>query len=380
MSRPQHIREPGIVQKSPRLRRLRYSARPVAGLFDIAAPLLRRLDPEVAHRLAILGLRAAPAPRTVPLDPPSLGTRVLGLDFPNPVGLAAGFDKHGEVPDAMLALGFGFVEVGSVTPRPQTGNARPRVFRLEEDRAVVNRYGFNSDGLAAVADRLRARAGRPGLVGVNVGANGDSGDPAADYARGIEELEGLAAYFVVNVSSPNTPGLRSLQARDSLDALLGRIARIRDGEGRRPPLLVKVAPDLSPGDCRGIADVALSRGVDGLIVGNTTTARPPLRSVHRDEGGGLSGAPLFELSTRLLSELYRLTEGRLVLVGTGGVASGRDAYTKIRAGASLVQLYTALVFEGPRLVGRIKRELAELLSADGYDGVSRAVGADAGTR
>lgn len=358
---------------------MRYSVRPVVALFDIAAPFLRRLDPETAHRLAVASLRALPTRRAKAVDPPSLETRVLGRNFPNPVGLAAGFDKHAEVPDAMLALGFGFVEVGSVTPRPQPGNARPRVFRLEEDRAIINRYGFNSEGLAAVAGRLRARAGRPGIVGVNVGANGESGDPAADYARGIEELDGLAAYFVVNVSSPNTPGLRSLQARDALDALLGRIARARGG-GRRTPLLVKISPDLSDEECGGIADVALSRGVDGLIVGNTTTARPPLRSAHREEAGGLSGAPLFEPSTRLLSRMHRLTEGRLALVGAGGVASGRDAYDKIRAGASLVQLYTALAFEGPGLIARIKRELAELLAADGCDNVSRAVGAAAGNR
>ena len=354
--------------------------RPVVALFDIAAPFLRRLDPEAAHRLAVASLRALPARRAKAVDPPSLETRVLGRNFPNPVGLAAGFDKHAETPDAMLALGFGFVEVGSVTPRPQPGNPRPRVFRLEEDRAIINRYGFNSEGLDAVASRLRARAGRSGIVGVNVGANGESDDPAADYARGIEELEGLAAYFVVNVSSPNTPGLRSLQARDALDALLGRVPRARDDGRRRTPLLVKISPDLSDGECGEIADVALSRGVDGLIVGNTTTDRPPLRSAHREEAGGLSGVPLFEPSTRLLSRMYRLTEGRLVLVGAGGIASGRDAYDKIKAGASLVQLYTALVFEGPGLIARIKRELAELLAADGYDNLSRAVGVAAGNR
>ena len=354
--------------------------RPVVALFDIAAPFLRRLDPETAHRLAVASLRALPAWRAKAVDPPSLETRALGRNFPNPVGLAAGFDKHAEAPDAMLALGFGFVEVGSVTPRPQPGNARPRVFRLEEDRAIINRYGFNSEGLAAVAGRLRARAGRSGIVGVNVGANGESGDPAADYVEGIEKLEGLAAYFVVNVSSPNTPGLRSLQARDALDALLGRIARARGGDRRRTPLLVKISPDLSDEECGEIADVTLSRGVDGLIVGNTTTDRPPLRSAHREEAGGLSGAPLFEPSTRLLSRMYRLTEGRLTLVGAGGIASGRDAYDKIRAGASLVQLYTALVFEGPGLIVRIKRELAELMAADGCDDVSQAVGVAAGNR
>lgn len=359
---------------------MRYSARPVIAFLDIASPFLRRLDPETAHRLAVAGLRALPARRTKAVDPPSLRTRVLGLDFPNPVGLAAGFDKHAEAPDAMLALGFGFVEVGGVTPRPQPGNPRPRVFRLEEDRAIINRYGFNSQGLAVVAKRLRVRAGRPGIVGVNLGVNRESDDPAADYVEGIEELTELAAYLVVNVSSPNTPGLRSLQARGALDALLGRVSRARGDDRRRTPLFVKISPDLSDEERRDVADVALSRGVDGLIVGNTTTARPPLRSARREEAGGLSGAPLLGPSTRLLSEMYRLTEGRLVLIGAGGVASGRDAYDKIRAGASLVQLYTALVFEGPGLIAGIKRELAELLTADGHDDVSRAVGVDAGNR
>ena len=352
----------------------------MAELFNIAAPFLRRLDPETAHRLTIAGLRMLPARRARVVDPPSLKTCVLDRDFPNPVGLAAGFDKHAEVPDAMLALGFGFVEVGSVTPRPQPGNARPRVFRLDEDRAVINRYGFNSEGLAAVADRLRARMRRSGIIGVNLGANKESDDPFADYVEGIEELEGLAAYFVVNVSSPNTPGLRSLQARASLEALLGRVLRVRSDESQRTPLFVKIAPDLSQEEYGEVADVVLSHGVDGLIISNTTVDRPPLLGAHRKESGGLSGVPLFEPSTRLLSEMYRLTEGRLVLIGAGGIASGRDAYEKIKSGASLVQIYTALVFEGPRLIDKIKRELAELLSADGYDNVSQAVGVDVGNR
>ena len=352
----------------------------MAELFNIAAPFLRRLDPETAHRLTIAGLRMLPARRARVVDPPSLKTCVLDRDFPNPVGLAAGFDKHAEVPDAMLALGFGFVEVGSVTPRPQPGNARPRVFRLDEDRAVINRYGFNSEGLAAVADRLRARMRRSGIIGVNLGANKESDDPFADYVEGIEELEGLAAYFVVNVSSPNTPGLRSLQARASLEALLERVLRVRSDESQRTPLFVKIAPDLSNEEYGEVADVVLSHGVDGLIISNTTVDRPPLLGAHRKESGGLSGVPLFEPSTRLLSEMYRLTEGRLVLIGAGGIASGRDAYEKIKAGASLVQIYTALVFEGPRLIDKIKRELAELLSADGYDNVSQAVGVDVGNR
>lgn len=303
----------------------------------------------------------------------------MGLEFSNPVGLAAGFDKHAEVPDDLLGLGFGFVEVGSVTPRPQPGNPRPRVFRLEEDRAVINRYGFNSQGLAVAAERLRKRHGRSGIVGVNVGANKDSQDPVADYVEGVGELAGLASYFVINISSPNTPGLRTLQARDSLDALLDHVlaARRKGGAQNSAPLIVKIAPDLSPEDCHDIAEVLLARGVDGLIVSNTTTARPALRSDSRDEVGGLSGVPLLEPSTKILAEMYRLTEGKLPLIGTGGIASGHDAYRKIRAGASLVQLYTALVFQGPRLIGQIKQELADLLTTDGYDNIAQAVGADA---
>ena len=303
----------------------------------------------------------------------------MGLEFSNPVGLAAGFDKHAEVPDALLGLGFGFVEVGSVTPRPQPGNPRPRVFRLEEDRAVINRYGFNSQGLAVAADRLRKRRGQPGVVGVNVGANKDSEDPIADYVEGVGELTDLAAYFVINVSSPNTPGLRTLQARDSLDALLDRVLEVRtkDGAQNCAPLVVKIAPDLSPNECREVAGVLLARGVDGLIVGNTTIARPALQSMSRDEAGGLSGAPLLEPSTRILAEMFRLTEGKLSLIGTGGIASGHDAYRKIKAGASLVQLYTALVFQGPRLIVQIKQELADLLTADGFDNIAQAVGVDA---
>ena len=348
-------------------------------LYSIAAPLLRRLDPETAHRMTIAGLRVAPRPRSTGTDPAVLRTNVMGLEFSNPIGLAAGFDKHAEVPDALLGLGFGFVEVGSVTPRPQPGNPRPRVFRLEEDHAVINRYGFNSQGLAVAAGRLRKRRGQPGVVGVNVGANKASEDPIADYVEGVGELTGLAAYFVINVSSPNTPGLRTLQARDSLDALLDRVlaARSNDDVQYSAPLVVKIAPDLSPENCRDIAEVLLVRGVDGLIVSNTTTARPTMQSISRDEAGGLSGAPLFEPSTRILAEMYRLTEGKLSLIGTGGIASGHDAYRKIKAGASLVQLYTALIFQGPRLIGQIKQELADFLAADGYDNVAQAVGADA---
>jgi dihydroorotate dehydrogenase len=349
----------------------------LTGLYALLRPALRALDPETAHRLAVVALKRGLVPGRPPVGLP---VDVLWLRFPNPVGLAAGFDKHAEAPDALIRLGFGFVEVGSVTPRPQGGNPKPRVFRLDADRAVINRYGFNSEGLEAVARRLAARHGRGGIVGANLGANKDSPDPVSDYVAGLDRLHGLADYFVINVSSPNTPGLRALQARESLsqllDAVLDTRAR-RTAPGARPvPLLLKIAPDLDSGERRAIAEVAVARGIDGMIVSNTTLARPELRDAARGESGGLSGAPLFAPSTALLAEMYRLTEGRLVLVGVGGVGSGRDAYTKIRAGASLVQVYTALVFDGPGLVVRIGRELAALLRADGFVSVADAVGAD----
>tara|TARA_Y100001960_G_C14708757_1_gene845762 strand:+ start:198 stop:1271 length:1074 start_codon:yes stop_codon:yes gene_type:complete len=353
--------------------------------YPIAAPVLRYLDAETAHRATILGLRYlrwGAGGREQANVESVLRTQVMGLKFPNPVGLAAGFDKHAEVPDAILTLGFGFVEVGSITPRPQLGNSKPRVFRLEADRAVINRYGFNSEGLAIVASRLRKRQGQPGILGVNVGANKESDDPIADYVEGLDQLNGLASYFVINISSPNTPGLRTLQARDSLAALLDRVlvSRQRGSDQAPPPLVVKISPDLSSKECKAISDVIIDRGVDGVIVSNTTVNRPTLRSHYRDEVGGLSGIPLFESSTRVLSEMYRYTEGRVALIGTGGVSSGLDAYRKIRAGASLVQLYTALIFEGPALIGRINRELASLLEADGFTEVAQAVGVDVGNR
>jgi dihydroorotate dehydrogenase len=284
------------------------------------------------------------------------------------------------VPDAMLRLGFGFVEVGTVTPRPQPGNPRPRLFRLDQDRAVINRMGFNSGGLDLAADRLSRRTGS-GIVGVNLGKNRDSTDAAADYEKGIRRMAPLADYLVVNISSPNTPGLRDLQARSALDALLRRLTAARDTTGRRVPLLVKVAPDLSPAECSDIAEVALDSGIDGLIIANTTVERPAgLVSRHASESGGLSGRPLFAPSTAILADIYRLTRGRLPLIGVGGVASAADAYAKIRAGASLVQLYTALVFDGPALIGRIKQELAEFVRRDGFASVAEAVGTAPGRK
>jgi dihydroorotate dehydrogenase len=350
--------------------------------YRLARPLLFCLDPEQAHRAALraleLGIVRAPQP---PPDA-SLRTRVFGLDFPNPLGLAAGFDKHAEAVDPLLDLGFGFVEAGSVTPRPQPGNPRPRLFRLAEDEAIINRFGFNSQGLDAFAARLCNRA-RRGIVGANLGKNKDTEDAAADYVRGIETVCGCADYLVCNVSSPNTPGLRRLQARAEIAGLLERVleARARSGRNRDrpPPLLAKVGPDLTEEEVADIADVALAAGIDGLIVGNTTLERPPgLRSLHRGETGGLSGRPLAARANACLAAMYRHTRGRIPLIGCGGIASGADAYARIRAGANLVQLYSALVYRGPGLVAQILRELVVLLRRDGLEAVADAVGIDQG--
>jgi dihydroorotate dehydrogenase len=347
-----------------------------SSLPDLAFPLLKALPPEAAHRASILALRLLPAGGAPP-DPRALRVKLWGLNFPNPVGLAAGFDKHAEVPDAMLTLGFGFAEVGTVTPRPQAGNPKPRVFRLAEDRAVINRLGFNSEGLDAVAARLAARKGKTGIIGANIGMNRDSKDAAADYVAGVKALAPLADYLTVNVSSPNTPGLRDLQKKAALVELIARlkVARAKAAPKRPPPLLLKIAPDLSPAEREGIAEAALESAIDGLIVANTTVARPEdLKSKFAREAGGLSGKPLFAPSTALLAEMRRLTGGRIPLMGVGGIASGADAYAKLRAGASLVQLYTALTYEGLGLVARIKRELAELLKRDGFKNAAEAVG------
>ncbi|HYD71470.1 quinone-dependent dihydroorotate dehydrogenase [Azospirillum sp.] len=352
-------------------------------LFPVVGPLLRSFDPETAHTLTVRALALGLAPAVREVDDPVLRTRVWGLDFANPVGLAAGFDKNAEVMDAMLRLGFGFVEAGSVTPRPQPGNPRPRLFRLPELGAVVNRMGFNNGGLEQFArrfeDRLGNRKRAPGIVGANVGKNKDTVEAADDYAIGVRRLAPFADYLVVNVSSPNTPGLRALQGREPLQALLGRVleARAACKLTRNPPVLLKIAPDLTDEDKADIAAVALDSGIDGLIVSNTTIARPPeLPERFRNEAGGLSGKPLFGPSTQVLREMYALTGGKLSLVGAGGIASGDDAYAKIRAGASLVQLYSALVYGGPALIGAIKRDLAARLKADGFASVADAVGAD----
>jgi dihydroorotate dehydrogenase len=303
---------------------------------------------------------------------------LAGLALPSAIGLAAGFDKDAETPDAMLKAGFGFVECGTVTPLPQVGNSRPRLFRLSADQAVINRMGFNNRGLEAFARRLQGRP-RRGVVGANIGANKDSPDRVGDYVEGLKRLEGLCDYLTVNISSPNTPGLRALQSRDALNELFGRLAPARGPVAGRPPLLLKIAPDLDDQELAAIVETAVEHGVEGLIVSNTTVARPAsLVSAQAAETGGLSGAPLFEPSTAVLAKTARLARGRLALVGAGGVGSGAQAYAKIRAGASAVQLYSALVYGGPGLVVRIKRELAAALKADGFASIAEAVGAGLG--
>jgi dihydroorotate dehydrogenase len=336
--------------------------------------LLSRLDAEAAHGLAIRGLKSGLVPRDRRPDPPSLGVQVWGRTLANPIGLAAGFDKNAEVPDALLGLGFGLVEIGSVTPRPQEGNPRPRLFRLPEDRGVINRMGFNGAGLDAVLSRLSARP-RQGFVGVNVGANKDSTDRVADYVTCAAALAPFADYLVCNVSSPNTPGLRNLQGRAQLNELL---KRVQDAIVAKPvPLLVKIAPDATDDDLDDIVAVCRDLRLDGIIVGNTTLSRPSsLQSARRAETGGLSGEPLMRLSTDVLRKTAQRVEKQFPLIGTGGVGSGADAYAKIRAGASLVQLYSMLVYEGPPLVRRIKDELAALLAHDRFASVADAVGAD----
>lgn len=347
-------------------------------LFPLARPLMSLIDPETAHRLTIRALRMGLAPRQRQADPVSLAVDLFGLHFENPLGIAAGFDKNGEVPDAMLAMGMGFAEVGTVTPRPQAGNPRPRIFRLPLHRAVINRLGFNNDGHEALKKRLLARRGKPGIVGVNIGANKDAADRIADYEAGIRTFDGLAAYFTVNISSPNTPGLRALQNKAELETLISRVLAARRTDRARPtPVLLKIAPDLGAEELADIADVALRLGLDGIIISNTTIAREGLVSgVNANETGGLSGAPLFAMSTGVLAEMYRLTQGRIPLVGVGGISSGDDAYAKIRAGASLLQLYSALTYEGPALIARIKADLAARLAADGFAHLKDAVGAD----
>ncbi len=353
----------------------------MANVYRLILPFLRRIDPERAHKLALWGLKSGLAASLFPPAPddPILATTVWGRTFSNPLGLAAGFDKNAEVPDAALALGFGFVEVGGVTPLPQVGNPAPRLFRLDADRAVINRMGFNNDGLSAVLDRLARRKRGTSPVGVNLGKNKNSTDAAGDYAALAGRLALHADFLVVNVSSPNTPGLRALQHTEALVAIIraARTARDTATIGTAPPLLIKIAPDMDSAELADIARVAMDERLEGIVVSNTTVARPAsLLSPLQAETGGLSGAPLFEPSTRMLRRVYELTAGKIPLIGVGGISGGADAYAKIRAGASLVQLYSAMIFEGPGLIGRVKHELAVLLKRDGFASVAEAVGAD----
>jgi dihydroorotate dehydrogenase len=366
----------------------------VIGLFDrLARPFLQTLDPEYAHRLAVVALKFAPLRRPA-ADDKRLATRVFGLNFPNPIGIAPGFDKNAEVPDALLRLGFGFVEVGTITPKPQAGNPRPRVFRLDADRAVINRLGFNSEGADAVLRRLAARAAPShaspagsegvagGIVGINVGANKDAPNRIADYVQLIERFASVASYVTVNISSPNTPGLRMMQQAAVLDDLLARVidARERVAPHAGPtPVLLKIAPDLTLPDLDDVVGIARSRRVDGMIVGNTTVSRPPgLRDIKKArETGGLSGRPLLPLSNRMLAETYVRVEGVFPLIGAGGIDSGVAALGKIRAGASLIQLYSGLAFHGLALAAEIKEALLAALEQDGKSDLSDYVGADA---
>jgi dihydroorotate dehydrogenase len=354
----------------------------VIGLFDrLSRPLMRALDPEDAHGLTIKALRYVPLARAS-ADPPELKTRAFGLNFPNPVGMAAGFDKNAQVPDGLLRLGFGFVEVGTVTPRAQAGNPRPRLFRLEADHGVINRLGFNNEGAPAALARLAARARAGGVVGVNIGANRDSADRTEDYVRLIETFSPVASYFTVNISSPNTPGLRDLQQANALDDLLARVVdareRVRPRSGLTP-MLVKIAPDLTLPELDDVVGIARKHGVDGMIVGNTTISRPAsLRERDKArEQGGLSGRPLFKLSTRMLAETFVRAEGAFPLIGVGGIDSGPTAIAKIKAGATLLQLYTGLVFRGIGLLAEIKSDLAAALRRGHRNSLASMVGVDA---
>jgi dihydroorotate dehydrogenase len=344
-------------------------------IYSLANPLLFRLHAERAHQLSIAALKLAPIP-SVGFADPSLHQQLAGLAFANPVGLAPGYDKDAEVPAEILRLGFGFTEVGTLTPLPQKGNKRPRLFRLVEDRAVINRMGFNNDGQAEAIKRLQNLPPNAlsGPLGINIGANKDSEDRIADYVTGVRNMEPLADYLTINISSPNTPGLRALQDRAALDDLLGKAmaARISD-----TPVFLKVAPDLEPADIDDIIEVSMTRGIAAIIVSNTTITRPPLKSRYAGESGGLSGAPLRDLAQQRLADFRKASGGQIPLIGVGGISSAEDAYARIRAGASLIQIYSALVYEGPGLARAINKGLARLLQRDGFAGIADAVGADA---
>lgn len=345
----------------------------IGGLVELTRPMLRALPPEEAHDLTIRLLELGLYPRDLSVDDPILSQTICGLHVPNPVGIAAGFDKDARVPDAVLGLGCGFAEVGTITPLPQSGNPTPRVFRIKERNAIINRLGFNNGGHATALMRLEKRsASRVGVVGVNIGANKDSDDRAADYAQGIETFYDVASYFTVNISSPNTPGLRDLQAPEALSRLLANVMAARTaysdkrgGLEHTRPIIVKLAPDIAEDDLQPILDVLKAHGVDGIAISNTTLTRPGLTGAIARQGGGLSGRPLFHRSTVMLARVYRLTQGKIPLIGIGGIDSANTAVEKIKAGASLIQLYTGLVYEGPGLIGRIKSRLSEAAKSAG---------------
>ena len=344
---------------------------------NVALKVLHRMDPEEAHHLSLKALKTGLLTLGKPRSPGRLAINLAGLNLPNPIGLAAGYDKNAQVVDALGRVGFGFVEVGAATPRPQPGNPKPRLFRLTEDRAVINRFGFNNDGMEAIAERLAARK-RHGIVGLNLGANKDSQDRSADYATVLRHCGSYVDFATVNVSSPNTEKLRELQGPAALTSLLNDVLETREQLQNRIPIFLKIAPDLGEEELPQVALVARHTGIDGIIATNTTLSRDGLRSEHRDEMGGLSGAPLFEKSTRVLARLYALTEGQIPLVGVGGVGSAEEAYEKIRAGATAVQLYSAMVYEGIGLIPRIVKGLDRLLARDGFESVADAVGTGLG--
>ena len=349
-----------------------------AMLYDLARPFIFTLDAEKAHGLTIAGLKALPL-GPVPKSDPVLATTLAGLDFPNPIGMAPGFDKNGEVPDKLIRLGFGFAEVGTLTPLPQPGNPKPRIFRLPKDKAVINRLGFNNGGQEEAAPRLKPMGGRMGggVLGINIGANKDSENRIADYVTGVRNMAPLADYLTVNISSPNTPGLRALQDKGALEELLSAVMEERDavaGSVSKVPVFLKVAPDLEPADIDDIVDVTAKHGLDALIISNTTITRPPLRSRNKGETGGLSGAPLKDLALQRLKDFRAASGGNIPLIGVGGIASAEDAYERIRAGASLVQLYTAMIYQGPTMARSMACGLARLLKRDGFSSVAEAVG------
>ena len=345
-------------------------------LFDLIRPAIFALDSETGHGLALRALKAMP--KRSPVKPGLLATEVAGLQFPNPVGVAAGFDKDAEVADALLGIGFGFTEVGSITPLPQSGNPKPRLFRLVEDRAVINRMGFNNGGGVDALKRLERRSTRPGIVGINIGANKDSDDRIADYAAMTRMMAPHASYLAVNISSPNTPGLRALQDEGALTGLLDAVidARAEVMQDGAPPIFLKVAPDLEPADIDAIARIAMDKQLGALIVSNTTISRPALRSHHAGEAGGLSGAPLRQLALERVRDFRKATGGKIPLIGVGGIGSAEHAWERIRAGASLVQLYSAMVYEGPGLGARIARGLTKLMKRDGFSSIAEAVGSE----